>query len=133
MDTVKVVCGLIYDDDKIFICRRSPEKSLGGYWEFPGGKVEVNESYEECLKRELNEELKMDVHVLTHFKTITHHYDNFIIELISFVCRFKSSQYTMTDHDEYEWIKPKELLNRNLSSADIPIARALVVENFRLT
>lgn len=126
MDTIKVVCGLIYDKDKIFICRRKAEKSLGGFWEFPGGKVELNESHEESLRRELKEELDMSVEILKHFKTVQHDYEKFEIELISFICNFKSSQYLMTDHDAYEWVNTSDLLNWELAPADIPIAKALI-------
>ena len=60
---IKVVCGIIFKDQKIFICRRNPEASLGGYWEFPGGKIEEGEDHRESLKRELMEELLMDVEI----------------------------------------------------------------------
>ena len=128
MDTIKVICGLIYDKEKIFICRRKAEMSLGGFWEFPGGKVELNETYEDCLKRELQEELEMSVDVLRHFKTVHHNYNNFKIELISFVCDYKSADFLMTDHDLYEWVDPKDLLSWELAPADIPIAEAIIAK-----
>jgi 8-oxo-dGTP diphosphatase len=123
---IKVTCGLIFSKDKIFLCRRNPKKSLGGYWEFPGGKVEPHESLDACLKRELQEELGMVVDVIRHFLTIQHHYEDFSIELISFLCKFKSSTFSMKDHDAYEWVDPKSILDRNLAPADIPIAKALI-------
>ncbi|WP_197086609.1 NUDIX domain-containing protein [Sphingobacterium sp. IITKGP-BTPF85] len=64
----KVLCGLIIKDQQILICRRKPEKSLGGYWEFPGGKLEEGETYEECLAREIQEELDLRVTVKNHLK-----------------------------------------------------------------
>ena len=51
MATVDVTCGVIFSDDRVFICRGKPEKSLGGYWKFPGGKVEAGETYKDCLTR----------------------------------------------------------------------------------
>lgn len=53
MDLITVVCAIIFKDDLVLICRRQPEKSLRGYWEFPGGKIEDDESNEESLLREL--------------------------------------------------------------------------------
>ena len=133
MDMIKVTCGLIYDGNKVFICRRSREKSLGGYWEFPGGKIEPGEAPEECLKRELFEELGMDITIVKHFKTSRHSYDTFSIELISFLSKFKSASYAMTDHDVYKWIDTKELLDFELAPADVPIAKALIDRGLQVT
>lgn len=128
MDTVKVTCGLIFDEERIFVCRRKKGKALAGYWEFPGGKVEPNETYEQCLKRELEEELGMQVNVVRHFRTVEYSYELFNIELISFVCEYVSSTLLMTDHDKYEWTTTNDLLRLNLAPADIEIAKALILE-----
>lgn len=126
MDTIKVVCAIIYNANKVLLCRRKPDKSLGGYWEFPGGKVEVNESNEESLIRELKEELEMKVDIEKFFKSSTHEYENFTIDLIAYICRFVSSNFKLIDHDRYEWIEPNELLGWKLAPADIPIAKELI-------
>ncbi|WP_312364256.1 (deoxy)nucleoside triphosphate pyrophosphohydrolase [Sphingobacterium sp.] len=128
MDITKVVCGIIFKDDLVLICRRKPEKSLGGYWEFPGGKVEDGESYEESLLRELTEELNLHVEIKRHFFDIVHHYDKGSIELISFICETSGTVVESTDHDLVEWVKVSDLLNWKLAPADIPIARALIEE-----
>lgn len=122
MDLIKVVCGVIYKDGKIFICRRKPEKSLGGYWEFPGGKVENNEQPKDSLKRELREELHMKVEVEDYLMTNVHIYDNFTIELIAYRCSFIRSTFKLTDHDRFEWVFPEELQNWKFAPADIPIS-----------
>jgi 8-oxo-dGTP diphosphatase len=129
MDIIKVACGLILKDNKIFICRRKPTKSLGGYWEFPGGKLEKEEKEEACLKRELQEELGMDVEVVSFFKNSVHNYGNFKIELIAYTCNFISSSFTLTDHDAFEWIETKDLMKWNLAPADVPIAEALMKQH----
>ena len=129
MDTIKVTCGLIYDNEKILICRRKLDKTLGGFWEFPGGKVELNEKYEDCLKRELFEELEMDVDIKKLFMTVQHDYETFTIELISYLCAYKSSSFNMIDHDMYEWVSVKNLKLWKLAPADIPIAEALIYED----
>lgn len=125
MATIKVACGIIYNNGKIFICKRKPEKSMGGYWEFPGGKVEENESYEGCLKRELMEELGMDVDVKEHFMTVQHDYGSFVIELASFTCELRSATYQLIDHDQLEWVSVLNLVNYELAPADVPIANSL--------
>lgn len=128
MAITKVVCGIIFKDDLVLICRRKPEKSLGGYWEFPGGKVEGSESYEESLLRELIEELDLKVEIKQHFFDTIHYYDKGAIELISFICSTKDTVKESTDHDLIEWVKVEELLNWRLAPADVPIAKELIGE-----
>jgi len=125
MDTIKVVCGIIFNDDKVFLCRRSPHKPLAGFWEFPGGKIEPGEKEEDSLSRELFEELGMRVEIKEYFKTIIHNYELFTIELIAYVCQFQKASYKLTDHDRYEWVNKKDLTQWNLAPADIPIAEAI--------
>lgn len=125
MDTIRVVCGIIFNKERVLICRRKIGKSLSGYWEFAGGKVEADEKFEDSLTRELKEELGMVVEIKQHFKTVQHRYDRFNIELISFICKFKSASFILTDHDAYEWVKPSELLKWELAPADIPIANEI--------
>ncbi|WP_333627690.1 (deoxy)nucleoside triphosphate pyrophosphohydrolase [Sphingobacterium siyangense] len=130
MDLIKVVCGIIFKDDLVLICRRKAEKSLGGYWEFPGGKVEDGESNEESLLRELIEELNLKVEIKQHFFDTVHQYDNGAIELISFICETENIASESTDHDQLEWVKVSDLLNWKLAPADIPIAKKLI-EKFK--
>ncbi len=133
MNIIKVVCGIIFKNDLVLICRRKPEKSLGGYWEFPGGKVEDRESYEESLLRELIEELNLKVEIKEHFFDTVHHYDNGAIELISFICETKNIATESTDHDQLEWVEVSDLLNWKLAPADIPIAKELIREKGKNT
>lgn len=110
------------------MARRRPEKHLGGYWEFPGGKIELNETHEESLIRELREELGMEVIVEKYFLSVHHDYENFSIELTSFLCQFISANFNMTDHDKFEWVLIKELKDRKLAPADKPIAIELLTQ-----
>lgn len=126
MDIIRVVCGVIFKDEQVFLCRRKAKKSLAGYWEFPGGKIEVDETEEESLHRELQEELGMKVIVGKHFKSVIHAYDTVTIELIAYLCQFQEATYTLSDHDQYEWVDKEHLLDWNLAPADIPIAQALM-------
>ena len=125
MVMVKVVCGIIYRNDKIFICRRKSTKTLGGFWEFPGGKIENGENNEETLKRELIEELNMKVHIIKYFDTSKYDYNDFSIELIAYICKLKKWDNHLTDHDLYEWIEPTKILKLNLAPADIPLAKKI--------
>jgi 8-oxo-dGTP diphosphatase len=128
MVTIKVVCGIIYDSNKILICRRNPSKSLGGFWEFPGGKIEQDESDEYALKRELNEELQMQVNITEYFGSSIYDYESFSVELIAYECNLKKWNLYLTDHDLYKWIHPVEILNYKLSPADIPLAQKIKIK-----
>lgn len=128
MNIIKVVCAIIFKDDLVLICRRKPEKSLGGYWEFPGGKVEEAESQEESLTRELMEELNLKVNIKKHFFNTVYHYEKITIELISFICETENIASESTDHDQLHWVKVGDLLNWKLAPADIPIAKELIEE-----
>lgn len=125
----KVVCGIIYKGDKIFLCRRNPDKQLGGYWEFPGGKIESNEKPEQALKRELNEEISMSVKTLSYFTTVIHEYEKLTIELIAYKCEFIEAEFKLTDHDKYEWLDLKQMINKKLAPADVPILQRLMKIN----
>jgi 8-oxo-dGTP diphosphatase len=125
MVMIKVVCGIIYQNDKVFICRRKKEKSLGGFWEFPGGKIEGGEKHEESLKRELIEELKMDVEVIEYFDTSIHNYESFSIELIAYKCDLIRWNNYLSDHDLFDWVSPNEITKWKLAPADVPLAEKL--------
>jgi len=126
MKTIKVACGIIWKEGKVFIARRKPEKSMGGYWEFPGGKIEEGENPEEALARELKEELGMLVNVTRFFGSNTHAYEKFTIELIAYECTFIEASFLLTDHDDWKFITPSALSDEKLAPADVPLANKLV-------
>lgn len=118
MKIIKVVCGIIWKDGQVLIARRKPEKSLGGYWEFPGGKLEPNEDASSALVRELKEEMGMSVEKLVYFGSHVYNYETFSIELIGYQCSFVNASFQLTDHDEITFINPKQLLNYKMAPAD---------------
>lgn len=125
---IKVSCGLIFNNDKLLLCKRNHSSNHGGLWEFPGGKLEKDEDLTQCLKRELKEELSMDVKVITHFLTTSHHYTDFSIELHSFICKLKEQTYSINEHEAIEWANPLQLLEWDLVPADIAIAKRVIQE-----
>ena len=122
---IKVVCGIIYKDDKILLTRRKKGKSLEVYWEFPGGKVEKGETDKSALERELNEELGLSVSELTYFSENKHEYDTFSIHLIAFKCNAHDNPKRLVDHDKFEWLNSEEIKNLNLAAADKPFVEIL--------
>ncbi len=127
MGIIKVVCGIIYDNDKIFICRRKEGKSLAGFWEFPGGKVESNETDQVTLKRELQEELEMEINIDSFIGQSNHDYGSFQIELYGYSCSLINYAGNLTDHDAYEWADIASVSAYKLAPADIPFIQ--MIEN----
>jgi 8-oxo-dGTP diphosphatase len=124
---ITVICGLIRNrHNQIFIARRGVHKSHAGYWEFPGGKLEADESHENCLKRELMEELGMNVKVGTHAGETTHTLSNFSIHLIAYHCEFVSATYQLSNHDRYEWVTAEALSEFSMMDSDIVISKLLM-------
>jgi 8-oxo-dGTP diphosphatase len=123
---IKVVCGIIYFNGNILVCRRNANKDLGGFWEFPGGKIEPDEKPEIALKRELLEELSIYVDKVKYFSSIIHSYKSTSIELIAYTCELQKGSIKLTDHDKVEWITPDVFPDLKLAPADIPIMERLV-------
>lgn len=117
---IQVVCGIIFNDDKVFITRRKEGKSLSGFWEFPGGKIEAGEFESEALIRELNEELDMEVEIIKRIGAFVHSYENFSLNLIGFNCNLIKWKGMLTDHDKAEWVLPDQLMNYKFAEADLP-------------
>jgi 8-oxo-dGTP diphosphatase len=120
-----VVCAVVFKEGRVLLARRK-SGGLKGFWEFPGGKIESEESETEAIKRELLEELSMKVEVQKRLTpTLTEH-NNRKIELIPYVCRFVSmAREDWTDHDKIEWVELQNLTNYKMPPADIPIVYEL--------
>jgi 8-oxo-dGTP diphosphatase len=124
--TIKVVCGIICKGDTYFIARRKPDKNLGGYWEFPGGKIEEGESPISALERELMEELGMKVNAINYFGNHQYEYEKFIINLLGYTCNYLGASFNMTDHDKHEFVTATELKKFDLAPADREFAKRIL-------
>ena len=121
-----VIAGLISDNGKFLIAKRNLKKSLGGFWEFPGGKLSNNETPEACLKRELMEELHIDSEVGRYLCKNTHEYDNFTIELHLYEVTSFSGALVLTEHEDIQWVGIEELDKYDFAPADLPIINDLL-------
>ena len=122
---IRVVCGIIFKDDKILLTRRKKGKSLEGFWEFPGGKVEKGETDATALKRELKEELGLEISEPNYFSENKHEYITFSIHLVAYKCEAFDDPKKLVDHDKFEWVMVNELGNFNLAEADRPLLKEL--------
>ncbi|MFE5774510.1 (deoxy)nucleoside triphosphate pyrophosphohydrolase [Brachybacterium sp. NPDC056505] len=119
---IAVVGAIIVRDGLVFAARRSPERSAGGLWEFPGGKVEPGETPQEALVRELREELGVRVEVGARAARCTTAVGTALIDLDCYWATLTRDTPThSTDHDALAWIAPTDLLGRQWSPADVPI------------
>ncbi|SEG11708.1 8-oxo-dGTP diphosphatase [Caloramator fervidus] len=129
--TKEVVAAIIIRDGKVLIARRK-DGNIKGKWEFPGGKLEKNETYEECLLREIYEELKMEVKIIMPFERVVYEYEGGKIKLVSFIVKPLSLDYKLSVHDDALWVKVEEVENFDLAPADIPIAKKLKKEFYNI-
>ena len=123
---LQVTAGIIKKNEKILIARRKSGKHLAGFWEFPGGKQEEHETPEECLKREIREELGIEIRVKSHFMDSIFHYPEKSIRLVVFRAEYLSGEVVLTDHDKAEWVAVNELRQYDFAPADKPIVAALI-------
>lgn len=126
---MKVVAAAIaLREGEVLLARRAPGQSLEGYWEFPGGKVEDGESLQECLVREIYEELNVTAIVGEVYAESIYHYTKGSIRLVGLLTDIPHAHYELTVHDQIEWVSVSRLAMYELAPADIPIAEKLMEE-----
>jgi 8-oxo-dGTP diphosphatase len=120
---VQVVCAIILRDHQVLIAQRPPDKRLGGYWEFPGGKIDPGEDAETALHRELQEELACTVTIRQTLPTVHHAYPWCQVEMIPFVCHLRtdSPAPTALEHTALLWLPWGDLPQHDLAPADLPL------------
>lgn len=126
---IPVTGAVLLRDGLILAAQRGPDKALPGYWEFPGGKIEPNESPEESLARELAEELLCEATIGQHITTTAYEYSFGIVELSTFWCELIKGEPQLTEHSEIRWVEPEALTDLHWAPADIPTVE-LIQERF---
>ncbi|WP_202108557.1 (deoxy)nucleoside triphosphate pyrophosphohydrolase [Succinivibrio dextrinosolvens] len=124
MKTVKVVAAIIIKNNKIFSTQRGYGEFKGG-WEFPGGKVEQNETNEMALVREIKEELETTIQVEKYFDTVEHDYDSFHLSMDCYICSIKEGDLILKEHEAAKWLSSEELNSVNWLPADISLVDSL--------
>ncbi|HKN86028.1 MAG TPA: 8-oxo-dGTP diphosphatase MutT [Nitrospiraceae bacterium] len=119
--TIQVAAGLVKKDHRYLITKRPAGVHLGGLWEFPGGKRETGESLEECLQRELKEELGIDITPGSPFHIIRHEYSEKVVELHFFYCTLQSGEPQALGCEAWRWVAVKDLPNFEFPPADRPV------------
>src|SRR5689334_17461611 len=109
MKAIDVAAGVIFSEGKILITQRRSDQHLGNLWEFPGGKVEMGESFEDCLKREIREELGIEISVGELVEDLTHEYPEKIVRLRFYRCELVSGEPRAIHCQDFRWVAPGEL------------------------
>ncbi len=118
-----VTCALIIKDGLVLAVQRGPEMKMPLKWEFPGGKIENGESEQSCLFREIKEELHLAIEVGEKLPEVVHNYPDFTIRLIPFLAKIQAGELTLTEHQDFRWLKKEELLDLDWAEADLPIVK----------
>lgn len=121
-----VVAALILEYGTVLIARKKPGKSLAGLWEFPGGKVEPGENIQDCLVREIREELGVKIEAGEVFAETVHEEPERNIRLIGIDARCLDKHFVLADHDEIRMVRFRDLPRYPLAPADLPIAKKLM-------
>jgi 8-oxo-dGTP diphosphatase len=120
-----VTAALIRDKHKILIAQRGRTKRFGWLWEFPGGKVGSDETPEASLRREIREELNLDIQVEEHLCTVHHKYPDFHIELMAFWCSIVGGSLQLEEHEQVRWVTIAEMKQYDFVEADLDVIAAL--------
>ncbi len=125
MKKINVAAAIITKDNKYFIAKRNKNKHLGGLYEFPGGKQDVNETLQQTVIREIKEEL--NIHVQVGNKLGEEHYkdDKINVHLHYFFCKIISGNIILNEHEDSAWISKEEFQNYNFAEGDSDIISLL--------
>ncbi|CCZ63315.1 MAG: (deoxy)nucleoside triphosphate pyrophosphohydrolase [Hungatella hathewayi] len=125
MKTIEVVAALIVEKDKVLATQRGYGEFKDG-WEFPGGKVELGETPERALQREIKEELDVEIEIVTYIDTVEYDYPQFHLIMHCYECRILNGQLMLKEHEASKWVSQNELNEIEWLAAD-----KIVVERMR--
>jgi len=121
-----VTAAVIHQNNEVLIARRPSQGLLGGLWEFPGGKIESGETLPECLTREIQEEMGIEIQVGQPFGVYQHGYTHFKVTLHAFCCQLIQGEPQALQASEIRWVPHDTLVNFPMGKIDRQIARRLI-------
>ena len=125
MNKFDVVAAIIIKNDKYFIAQRNRNKHMGLSWEFPGGKVEKGETFEIALKREIKEELNINIAINNKLGEENYKDEKINVKLHYFLCSHISGEIYLNEHEDSAWITKNEFKNYNFAEGDSDIINLL--------
>lgn len=124
-----VCAAVIVQQGKILLTQRPADKPHGGLWEFPGGKIETGESPHQSLRREIREELNIEISVGPVLETVYHHYDWGNVLILAYNCSWLSGSIQHLAVADHHWVTPDQLSNYQILPADLPIIARILADN----
>lgn len=124
MKTINVVAAIIKKDNKIFATQRGYGEFKGG-WEFPGGKIETGETFQQALTREIKEELETEISIDKFFMTVNYDYANFHLTMHCFLCSIKEGNLTLLEHSASKWLDMENIDSVEWLPADVEVVNQL--------
>lgn len=119
--------ALFNENNEVLIAQRPSNKTMPNKWEFPGGKVELNESLEDCIKRELIEELNLEIQIIDYLGQHQHSYTDFTIVMDLFTgSSEKIEQLELKEHQASKWVDVNNLVHYDFPEVDIPFISKLI-------
>ena len=122
---IEVVGAAIIKDNKVLAMQRGEQMTLPGMWEFPGGKIEANETEEQALIREIKEELNIKVQIRYYINEASYDYDFGTVKLKVYTAEIVAGDILMEEHSDGKWVTADELMAIDWAPVDIPAAEAL--------
>ena len=129
-----VSAAIIVENKKILCVQRNKGKYdyISYKYEFPGGKLEIGENEEDALKREISEELNLEIDVAENFLVVTHEYLDFDLTMHSYLCKANTEKLVLKEHIDAKWLHKNELIELDWAAADLPIVSKLINTNHEL-
>lgn len=127
---IDVTCAIIFHNNRILVTQRSQTMTLPFMWEFPGGKQNKGESEEECILREIKEELNIEIQILGKLTNSVYDYTTFSINLIPFVAQYVKGTIQLAEHHQAKWLTKDELISLDWAPADLPILNELLQSHY---
>lgn len=120
-----VTAAAIIRDERVLIAQRKADSHMGCRWEFPGGKLEPGETSEECIVREIKEEMDIDIEVIDIYKVVKFQYKEKEILLLCYLCKILKGEGKPIECNDFKWVKKNELSGFDFVPADLPIIEKL--------
>lgn len=124
MKTINVAAVALVNNKKVLLTQRNDSR-FKGLWEFPGGKIENNETIYQTAKRELKEELLIDIKPIKHFFTAEFDYPDFHLRMHMIYCQLEAGKITLTEHSAYKWVSVEKLDLIDWVPADVSVVKPL--------